>query len=492
MSEVSAQNGAQYPFAYGIEEEISLRHLPGSDFSDQDLRDALNLYQLSNKDVFYTSRMDSTGGGLYIDRSHLELTTPEYATVNELTARAQSHEQKEIAIVTAFLKGQQQSERRNRVVGIHRRIVDTRGNTYGLHDNYGFLKTPQLLNIVAPIVSGHLATRSFVTGAGYVTPRSLLFAQKAQHVDAVMGYEYNDTMFRTTSDEGGTRFETRCNDINISPWAIRIRIGSTAIALVLGRTPAGDNLARLARELLGTEQQWHKGPYRYNQMHLKQDGSLRARRNLFRAIRYQMQMAETFLSSDMAKYGPEPPVELALIAHGLYDYCKDVIHVVTGDAPYTSLADRADWAAKVMLIDRRIERDKQDDPKMRRTRQDATAIKDDLAYDYIQVDNREPPVRVRYGTGYLLRDKKHFFAGEIDPAVVAQAGKTPPSNMRGALRAELLKNYDVSTASWRSAALINDTTGNTITVSIDDPRTHTFSPDQLDCLARARRRTHSL
>lgn len=193
-------------------------------------------------------------------------------------------------------------------------------------------------------------------------------------------YAHKNSMYRFSQDEGTTRIEIRCNDVNISPWAVQVRLGSMAITLAIAQTSLAARLHKFTEQLEGPVAGM---PQRFNTIMFNQDGVLQSSQALIQAVDFQTRQAELFLSGDMVSVAPEPPKELMDIASELYDYCEDMRKVIAGKAPFTILRDRTDWAAKYHLIMRRAARERKAGEV--RALSDKTAVLDDLAYDYMQV-----------------------------------------------------------------------------------------------------------
>jgi hypothetical protein len=481
-----------FPVVYGGEEETSLRYLHGQLIPQTTLGVVLQAYR-NDPEVgiiatgpLNDGKMDSTGGGMYVDRDHLEIATPEYRRIRELRTRLQANE----FIITGAVASYMRKTSSVKGVGINRRVIDNAGNTFGVHDNFGLVYNGEIDEFKqrhGPFMTAHFLTRSFVSGAGLVTDRRLYFAQKVTSLTVKPDtYGYISSLYRMVYDEGGARFESRSNDLNILAAAVETRLGSTAIALALTRTP------QLARRFNWILPHVSGNPAAVaaqgNRMSLTPEGQVRPTKQLRRCVAFQRQMGETF-AEHMSKYGDVPP-ELMAIAKGLVTYCDDMTHILNGDASIAVLGRRADWAAKFSLIIRRMQRDQERDPEGRRSLTDGHAQRDDLAYDFVQVvrgkedagqgQTGKAGITVeKLGYGYRIRDR---IAGPDDPSLddVLTASVNPPPDTRAAPRARVLRDYRVlAGATWRTLTLQNSSNnGRTLTLDLPDPTVNELTVGQ--------------
>lgn len=133
----------------------------------------------------------SNGGRIYFDGSanddgsrsltNLERATPECATPSELVSYIRSSEGLLLQLVSNYVEHESRMRDGGTVrARIQRRNVDSNRNRKGCHDNFS-VKLSNIADmsgekvLLHGIALGHMATRSFVTGAGYVDPRRHLF-----------------------------------------------------------------------------------------------------------------------------------------------------------------------------------------------------------------------------------------------------------------------------------------------------------------------------
>lgn len=337
----------------------------------------------------------------------------------------------------------------------HHRVVDAQGNRKGLHDNFGLSR--EQLNILRaadkellPELRWHLATRSFVTGALHVRGHKLHFAQKIGGLVSVGGYGYMGTMYRMDSTNGTPRVEVRCGDPNISDWASWVRIGSSALVLALMQTPLAQELKAPMLEDFSLIDRAKE----MNSLRLDDDGELAVKKGdpLYRAIDFQDRLADLSLDK-LQLYVDELPIEYFQIANELKKYCDDVRKVMSGEAPTSLLADRADWAAKLQIIQGDIERTRQ--AGERRFLGDIRSQAMDLRYDHISVHASHGELqRPTVGFGFKKRAKGGF-RKTVSEAEVQQAYRKPPSGTRAKLRADILQHYLVTECDWQELTVLN-------------------------------------
>lgn len=183
------------------------------------------------------------GGRLYVDLGqHPEYATPECKTLDDLV----KHELVGERLVWSVYG--------NDFDSIHKRCIIPDGtemygsHTLGAHENYATsvdiwdcAEDVKAANIAG--LSSHLATRTAFIGAGHTTREGYVLGQKMQEV---FTNSENKTTGRSkplvnTRDEphnGGEnigihRLHVISGDANISPWAVRMKFGTTSLALRL-------------------------------------------------------------------------------------------------------------------------------------------------------------------------------------------------------------------------------------------------------------------
>jgi hypothetical protein len=428
------------PVAYGNEEEaslmLSLGH-PGT-FAEPSKDEIKELQRSLPEGITSFKSFLSNGSRLYGDMgdSFLEFATAECATPRDLTTRIRSSELLFLALISNRITELSESSDDEVVARIQRRVIDSVGRTKGSHDNFGvnISRVTSKHKELKPTVLGHMATRSFVTGAGFVDNDQLLYAQKIKGLRKTKDYGASSSMYRKTAQmDEGERIEIRCNDINISEWATRVRVGSAALAFMIAQTPFTNGL-----EGFGDHDKIYEEAQEFNQLELRTDGTIVESERQLRALAYQQMMADISLDGLERHAGPLDD-DLHWVAEELMQYCVDYRKVLNGDADVSILANRADWAAKSLIVLRDHEKRSEDDLTSSIDFVRARAL--DLKYDNITLKAQGGKLQIPdYGFGYRLRDNGHF--RYTAPADEAQDGVYhPPRDTRAFTRAEIIRQH---------------------------------------------------
>lgn len=179
------------------------------------------------------------GARFYNDHAHPEYCTPECSTLDELVAHDRAGEQ----ILMACAR--HMSEQIGAEVRLYKNNTDFMGHSYGCHENY-LLPRSLPWDSLASSIQAFLVTRQIFAGAGkfaieaedkFVSPGF----QIAQRSDFFSELQSVDTMQRrpivNTRDEPHAnpqryrRFHVIIGDANMSPFATRLKVGTTALVL---------------------------------------------------------------------------------------------------------------------------------------------------------------------------------------------------------------------------------------------------------------------
>lgn len=207
----------------------------------------------------------SNGGRLYIDHAHAESSLTELDSLDEIVAAEIGSER---IILNYFKRARAEKKIRNFILS---RRVRGEDSSWGYHENY--LVERSVLDIVAAkeglfsnvrdtsipevayrlehakrmeFLGLHLATRNIYAGAGAFLNTNIpercelrfVIGQKASHLD-------KDFSEQTTIDKGvvnlrdtpyadknkWSRLHVTCGDANMSPWATKMKIGTTSLVL---------------------------------------------------------------------------------------------------------------------------------------------------------------------------------------------------------------------------------------------------------------------
>ena len=181
----------------------------------------------------------SNGSRFYNDHAHPEYCTPECSNLDELIAQDRAGERILMACATKL------SLERGSTVRLYKNNTDFRGHSYGCHENY-LLPRSLPWSDLAQGVQAFLVTRQIFAGAGkFAIEEEDRFVshefQIAQRSDFFSELQSVDTMQRrpivNTRDEPHAnarlyrRFHVIIGDANMSTFATRLKVGSTALVL---------------------------------------------------------------------------------------------------------------------------------------------------------------------------------------------------------------------------------------------------------------------
>ena len=472
----------EFPYVMGVEEETGLMVNHGMAWEDPNiLAESLRDYIPDEIAFSGKRRLFLQNGGLIYaggaadanGEDNIERATPECSNIPDVISYTQANERLMVDIAMNYATDMSAAYGGPTRVRIQRRVVDSHGNRKACHDNFGINNPFEFENQKQAPLVGHLATRSFITGAGHVTSHGLRFAQKIHGLENVTGYGYEGYMYRTVgangySDTTGDRLEIRCSDINISPWAATMRLGSVALLIASLDTPLHD-------KIYGISPAWDSIELAKNMniVPLDEDGAFRPAKDTYAAVDFQERLADIYL--DELQLYTELPIEYFAIAQELKRYCEDYRKVLKNEEPITLLADRSDMAAKFAQILHRHPGFLKDPAKH------LLAARDDLLYDYIGVSvEPDTAARVRYGTGYKLRENGAF-KFSVSKLAIDRAFTTPPSDTRAKVRGNTIKNYRVSGVDWDR---IEVTSEKFTTVHLTDPLNHMIDQETADALGQ--------
>jgi hypothetical protein len=378
-----------------------------------------------------------------------EVATPECSTPEELVSYIYAGRLIFRGAFEEHLKEISDNEVNPTVFGrIQDRVVAFNGARRGSHYNFG-IASDQNPQIDVGTVLNHQATRSFVTGAGYISSRGPKFAQKVGGIVEVEGYNYLGFMYRSTVEEGTFRFEDRCADINISEWATWMHIGSMSLAIAVSRVKELREMLTLDHidgSVIPTAK-------RLNAIRLNSDGEPVVDGRSFTSVDYQQRLAEIVMDK-LIFYTDELPENYFRVAKELYEYCDDFRGFLNGSSQIEHLANRADWAAKFELIIKGIKRDQKFGIK--RHINDYKARAADLLFDSTRYVAKNGEITEnRQSVGEKLAKRNKFVRKTTDNNIL-RATKHAPPNTRASLRQYLLNNYEIADVDWHSVTVSDE------------------------------------
>jgi proteasome accessory factor A len=367
------------------------------------------------------------GARLYNDHAHPEYCTPECSTLEELIVQDRAGEHI-LSACAARLSAQ-----RGATVRLYKNNTDFRGHSYGCHENYLLPRSVPWGALVQGI-QAFLVTRQIFAGAGkfgieaedrFVSPGF----QIAQRSDFFSELQSVDTMQRrpiiNTRDEPHAnprlyrRFHVIIGDANMSPFATRLKAGTTALVLeAIARDPRAD-WPQLSDPLksLQTISRDHRFKWEVPITGRRRSTALAIQREYLAALRRLC---------DLSK-----PERAAVVA----DW-EEVLNDLEHDP--LRCRDRLDWVAKLALI---------------REFQDAQRIADDdpwlraLDLEYHRLDESE-------GLYYGL-EKAGAMRLVPDGDAVQRAAFEPPLTTRAYVRGKCVQKFTdaIVAAQWDHVTL---------------------------------------
>lgn len=395
----------------------------GRPISHEEVRRSLDIRPYG---LVHISDFMSNGARFYPDTGDRpEYATPEDATVEGTLANEIAGE---YIVAETLEMARQRGLFEN--FSLNKRVIAAgTGNddhtTWGYHENYACPRGDVALQPDRLATLGlHLATRNLYTGAGAVIPgiegeeSRFYLGQKTLNItqDFSTGTVTAKPLVNLRSEPLAAeyvRMHVTSGDANMSPWATRMKLGTTS--LVLDLIEQGTDLTYL-----------DVGDRRLHQLaqHTAADGSLR----------YPFELA-----SGATITPAEIQYELMAHAQGL----RDKIHLtnedlatldeweqVCADISYDPslaaecLKDRVDWAVKLAFIERQLQ-------KRGETWRDETPKDIDLRYDLLDADQ---------GIGMRLRGTlwKDWMP---DQELVIERVTTPPSSTRASVRGAFVQEF---------------------------------------------------
>ncbi|MFM7188922.1 MAG: proteasome accessory factor PafA2 family protein [Armatimonadota bacterium] len=282
-------------------------------------------------------RMLPSGARLYNDHGHPEYSTPETFDLLTLVAADKAGERimQELAVKRSDITG--------KTVSLQKNNSDGNGASYGTHESYQALRSVSIDTLIRDLPA-HFATRILYTGAGKTGCeesgiRGVDF-QLSQRADFFKVIASVDTLFNrplvNTRDETHDdpaqlrRIHVICGDANLSETATFLKCGTTH--LVLRLIEDGVDLTHIAlADPLVAIKEISRNPLTLPVLPLK-DG------NFTTALEVQY----TLLGLCRRYEGTDTQTDLILSTWKSFldDYAADPL----------SVADRADWAAKLNLL----------------------------------------------------------------------------------------------------------------------------------------------
>jgi Pup amidohydrolase len=205
----------------------------------------------------------SNGARFYVDHAHPEYSTPECTNPRDLVIWDKAGER---ILNISRTRAEASSPPEQRII-IYKNNSDSKGNSYGTHENYLMDRRCPFTRIVQHLMP-FLATRQIFTGAGKVGAENNLeyteyqISQRADFLETEVGLEtmHSRPIINTRDEphadpEKYRRLHVIVGDANLSEVAIYLKAGTTAIVLsmieddVIDRDLSLDNPVHAFRQI---------------------------------------------------------------------------------------------------------------------------------------------------------------------------------------------------------------------------------------------------
>jgi proteasome accessory factor A len=183
----------------------------------------------------------SNGARFYVDHAHPEYSTPECTNPRDLVIWDKAGER---ILNISRMRAEASSPPEQRIL-IYKNNSDSKGNSYGTHENYLMDRRCPFTRIVQHLMP-FLATRQIFTGAGKVGSENNLehtdyqISQRADFLETEVGLEtmHSRPIINTRDEphadpEKYRRLHVIVGDANLSEVATYLKTGTTAIALAM-------------------------------------------------------------------------------------------------------------------------------------------------------------------------------------------------------------------------------------------------------------------
>jgi proteasome accessory factor A len=385
------------------------------------------------------------GSRLYVDvGSHPEYATPEDTSFLGTAANEIAGER----ILHGIFTQEDPQEAESPRLSIIKRLASDNGNTCGNHENYcvDITKGIEVNSSGLALLGVHMATRTILSGAGMVQKNGeFSLAQKSLSLDDDFGSGttgkskplVNLRPEHLADAKKWNRVHITSGDANMSPWAIRMKLGTTSLVLRLleeSDDPLPD--LRFVR------------PLRFIARSVALDTGLGERHRLVNGTSVTAIETQKMLITAAKRLANQnsfslPEEELWTIEQW-EKACCDL------EQDPELLSDRVDWVARRRMLDKISTR--------KGISWDSDAMHSyDISWD--QIDENT-------GLGMIARDR--FFSKWMpSEQLITQRKSTAPDTTRARQRGKIIKTVeatDIRGIDWNKVAL----TGQTI-IELDSP-----------------------
>jgi proteasome accessory factor A len=365
------------------------------------------------------------GGRLYVDGAHPEYSTPECTNALDLIAYEKAGER----ILELCLEMAKRLRRGENQFSIYKNNTDSKGNSYGYHENYLVARALSFDKIVAQMTP-FFVTRQIYAGSGKVGSEnktestSYQISQRADFFEVLV--DLNTMVKRpiiNTRDEPHAdaaryrRLHVIVGDANMSELTTYLKVGTTALVLAMveeGREVSGVDLENPVRSI----------------KEVSRDLTLKKKIRLSRGVEWRaVEIQRAYLEQAEIHYAKtEDPVTRDILKRW-----RSVLDQLEQDP--MQLSRQIDWIIKKELIESYMKRKGCDwrDPRI--------SMMDLQYHDVVQ----------EKGLYYAL-ERSGYVERLVSPETLADAQENPPKDTRAYFRGTCLKKFpkEVYAASWSS------------------------------------------
>lgn len=398
----------------------------------------------------YTGTQFLTNGFKYYDGSlgndyhheRVEIATPETVDPDQLTVYARAGELILSNSVVEFMRVANGTQS-DRIASarIQKRVIDSYGNTWACHDNFGYVgkdykSIAELRNSYS--LNYFLGSRPLLTGSGAVTCYSYLLSQKVSSLNAITAYGFNSRLYRFTQSpqEVTGRIEISCSDYNVLDWPTRVRVGGVALLLAAKLVGAIDNIEDRAADMTGNSNILSKSRS-MNALSIEEDGKFKLTPEQIGCIDFQQFVAQTAVNR-MANLGIDIPPVYLNVAKAIDRFCTDIKRANQSGTVY-DIADRAEWANRFSYILSKMEKER--NKGIKRDMFDYRARRDDLAYDATLYTVYDDFIQIDHSVADEKMKRRGLVADTVSSRNVEAAYKTAPAT-RAKTRSDLIQKHE--------------------------------------------------
>ncbi len=371
----------------------------------------------------------TNGARLYVDHAHPEYSTPECSDPLE----AALHDKAGEFVMERAMRTARETLGPGERLHIHKNNSDGKGNSYGAHENYLVARAVPFGELVRHLTPFFIS-RQIITGSGKVGSENgrpevgFQMTQRADFFEEEVGLETTlkrpiiNTRDEPHADPGKyRRLHVIIGDANLSEVQIFVKLAGTRLVLeAIEAGTLGDALV-LADPV---EAVWR----------VSHDPSLRTTVRLLDGSTISALDMQWHYLEAVAKHA-EMEGATAVDDQAIQEW-RDLLETLEADP--SRAADRLDWAAKLVLLERYRERDGLDwsDPKLRM-----------LDLQYHDVDRSRGLHHRLVSAGRMRR--------LFDDAAVEEAAAAPPGGTRAYFRGRCVEKFGdaIVAANWDSLIL---------------------------------------